>query len=127
MSKRREERRGEERGSRDELPARVPRSETEIEALDRSTDAMDVDEEVKKLVDEMKRLGSADETGTLKVKFGVLFRDDRCQQIFEALIGARPRACDERVTHTHTYTHTNASIQAMVAPTRTITSSLSRW
>ena len=75
MSKRREERRGEERGSRDELPARVPRSETEIEALDRSTDAMDVDEEVKKLVDEMKRLGSADETGTLKVKFGVLFRD----------------------------------------------------
>ena len=48
---------------------------------------MDVEEEVKKLVEEMTRLGERDDAGVLKVKFGVLFRDEACQQIFEALIG----------------------------------------
>ena len=48
---------------------------------------MDVEEEVKKLVEEMTRLGERDDAGVLKVKFGVLLRDEACQQIFEALIG----------------------------------------
>ncbi|XP_047092123.1 costars family protein-like [Lolium rigidum] len=46
-----------------------------------------VDEEVGKLKEEIQRLGQQQPDGSYKVKFGVLFNDDRCANIFEALVG----------------------------------------
>ena len=49
---------------------------------------MNVDHEISMLIDEIKRLGTKDEsTGEYVVEFGVLFSDDRCANIFEALVG----------------------------------------
>ncbi|KAM8846926.1 costars family protein ABRACL [Synchiropus picturatus] len=48
---------------------------------------MNVDHEVNLLVEEITRLGSKNAEGQTCVKFGVLFRDDRCANIFEALVG----------------------------------------
>ena len=44
---------------------------------------MNVEHEVKLLVQEIKRLGSPNSDGQVTVKFGVLFSDDRCANIFE--------------------------------------------
>ncbi|XP_073929469.1 costars family protein ABRACL isoform X1 [Castor canadensis] len=49
--------------------------------------AMNVDHEVNLLVEEIHRLGSKNADGKLSVKFGVLFRDDKCANLFEALVG----------------------------------------
>uniref|UniRef100_A0ACD5X5S5 Uncharacterized protein n=1 Tax=Avena sativa TaxID=4498 RepID=A0ACD5X5S5_AVESA len=46
-----------------------------------------VEEEVGKLKEEIQRLGQQQPDGSYKVKFGVLFNDDRCANIFEALVG----------------------------------------
>ncbi|CAO2815769.1 unnamed protein product [Amaranthus hypochondriacus] len=48
---------------------------------------MNVGEEVGKLQEEIKRLGQIQQDGSYKVTFGVLFKDDRCANIFEALVG----------------------------------------
>ncbi|XP_021717243.1 costars family protein-like [Chenopodium quinoa] len=48
---------------------------------------MNVEEEIGKLQEEIKRLGQIQEDGSYKVTFGVLFNDDRCANIFEALVG----------------------------------------
>ncbi|XP_078437270.1 costars family protein [Wolffia australiana] len=48
---------------------------------------MNVDEEIEKLRQEITRLGQPQPDGSWKVKFGVLFNDDRCANIFEALLG----------------------------------------
>ncbi|KAJ6806594.1 uncharacterized protein M6B38_408025 [Iris pallida] len=48
---------------------------------------MNVDEEVGRLKEEIQRLGQLQPDGSYKVKFGVLFNDDRCANIFEALVG----------------------------------------
>ncbi|MXQ87540.1 hypothetical protein E5288_WYG000097 [Bos mutus] len=48
--------------------------------------AMNVDHEVKLLVEEIHRLGSKNADGKLSVKFGVLFQDDKCANLFEALV-----------------------------------------
>ncbi|XP_019241661.1 PREDICTED: costars family protein [Nicotiana attenuata] len=48
---------------------------------------MNVEEEVERLKEEIKRLGIAKDDGSYKVTFGVLFHDDRCANIFEALVG----------------------------------------
>ncbi|KAJ9561439.1 hypothetical protein OSB04_006599 [Centaurea solstitialis] len=48
---------------------------------------MNVEEEVEKLKVEIQRLGTKQEDGSYKVTFGVLFHDDRCANIFEALVG----------------------------------------
>lgn len=48
---------------------------------------MNVQHEVELLVQEIKRLGSPNADGKLTVKFGVLFSDDRCANLFEALVG----------------------------------------
>ncbi|KAJ8466871.1 hypothetical protein OPV22_029423 [Ensete ventricosum] len=48
---------------------------------------MNVEEEVGRLKEEMQRLGQLQPDGSYKVKFGVLFNDDRCANIFEALVG----------------------------------------
>ncbi|TNN60642.1 Costars family protein ABRACL [Liparis tanakae] len=48
---------------------------------------MNVDHEVQMLVEEIHRLGTKGADGQTKVAFGVLFQDDRCANIFEALVG----------------------------------------
>nr|GEV14453.1 hypothetical protein [Tanacetum cinerariifolium] len=48
---------------------------------------MDVDQEIEQLKQEIKRLGRKQNDGSYKVTFGVLFNDDRCANIFEALVG----------------------------------------
>ncbi|KAK1857392.1 hypothetical protein I4F81_008314 [Pyropia yezoensis] len=48
---------------------------------------MDVDHEVKLLREEIMRLGTKDDKGVTSVPFGVLFRDDKCANLFEALMG----------------------------------------
>lgn len=53
------------------------------------TETMDVEEEVRALVREIReRLGTVDaETGKCRVKFGTLFRDEGIANAFEALNG----------------------------------------
>ncbi|XP_040206472.1 costars family protein ABRACL [Rana temporaria] len=48
---------------------------------------MNVENEVKLLVEQMHRLGTRGPDGKLKVKFGVLFHDDQCANLFEAMVG----------------------------------------
>ena len=48
---------------------------------------MNVDHEVSLLVEELKRLGTPNSEGQISVKFGVLFQDDKCANLFEALVG----------------------------------------
>ncbi|KAK2662867.1 hypothetical protein Ddye_001441 [Dipteronia dyeriana] len=48
---------------------------------------MNVEEEVERLKEEIQRLGKIQPDGSYKVTFGVLFNDDRCANIFEALVG----------------------------------------
>ncbi|KAG6767502.1 hypothetical protein POTOM_028707 [Populus tomentosa] len=48
---------------------------------------MNVEEEVERLKEEIQRLGKVQPDGSYKVTFGVLFNDDRCANIFEALVG----------------------------------------
>lgn len=58
---------------------------------------MDVSHEVKLLVQEIQRLGSKGPDGHTIVKFGVLFNDDRCANIFEALVGTLRAAKRKKV------------------------------
>ena len=48
---------------------------------------MNVEHEVELLVEEIRRLGAPNAEGKTAVTFGVLFRDDRCANLFEALVG----------------------------------------
>ncbi|XP_054801180.1 costars family protein isoform X2 [Prosopis cineraria] len=48
---------------------------------------MNVEEEVERLKQEIKRLGQAQPDGSYKVTFGTLFNDEQCANIFEALVG----------------------------------------
>ncbi|CAH1776180.1 unnamed protein product [Owenia fusiformis] len=48
---------------------------------------MNVEHEVQLLVEEIKRLGAPNSDGLIATTFGVLFHDDRCANIFEALVG----------------------------------------
>lgn len=48
---------------------------------------MNVGHEVQLLVEEIKRLGKPNADGQMVVKFGVLFSDDKCANLFEALVG----------------------------------------
>lgn len=47
---------------------------------------MNVDHEIKLLVQEIKRLGSPNADGNISVKFGILFSDDRCANLFEGIL-----------------------------------------
>ncbi|XP_034383657.1 costars family protein ABRACL-like [Cyclopterus lumpus] len=58
---------------------------------------MNVDHEVKLLVEEIQQLGSKSADGQTRVKFGVLFNDDRCANIFEALVGTLRAAKKRKV------------------------------
>ncbi|KAJ1691717.1 hypothetical protein LUZ63_015872 [Rhynchospora breviuscula] len=59
--------------------------------------AMNVEEEVGRLKEEIQRLGQAQSDGSYKVTFGVLFNDDRCANIFEALVGTLRAAKKRKV------------------------------
>lgn len=48
---------------------------------------MNVDEEIGRLKTEIVRLGTKNADGSITVKFGTLFNDERCANIFEALVG----------------------------------------
>lgn len=48
---------------------------------------MDVGKEVKMLVEEIHRLGDVGPDGKVSVKFVKLIDDERCSNIFEAIIG----------------------------------------
>ncbi|KAM4712891.1 costars family protein ABRACL [Anableps anableps] len=58
---------------------------------------MNVSHEVSLLVEEIQRLGSKNDSGKTSVKFGVLFNDDRCANIFEALVGTLKAAKKKKV------------------------------
>ncbi|KAM3602903.1 uncharacterized protein V6R79_013171 [Siganus canaliculatus] len=58
---------------------------------------MNVAHEVELLVEEIQRLGTKNANGQTTVKFGVLFNDDRCANIFEALVGTLKAAKKKKV------------------------------
>ncbi|XP_073143915.1 costars family protein [Henckelia pumila] len=58
---------------------------------------MNVEEEVGRLKEEIKRLGTPQGDGSYKVTFGMLFNDDRCANIFEALVGTLRAAKKRKV------------------------------
>ncbi|XP_049613979.1 costars family protein ABRACL [Syngnathus scovelli] len=58
---------------------------------------MNVSHEVNLLVEEIERLGSKNAEGQTSVKFGVLFNDDRCANIFEALVGTLKAAKKKKI------------------------------
>ncbi|XP_026773354.3 costars family protein ABRACL isoform X1 [Pangasianodon hypophthalmus] len=58
---------------------------------------MDVDHEITLLVNEIHRLGSKNADGKISVKFGVLFNDDKCANLFEALVGTLKAAKRKKV------------------------------
>ncbi|XP_019953184.1 costars family protein ABRACL isoform X2 [Paralichthys olivaceus] len=58
---------------------------------------MNVSHEVELLVQEIQRLGSKNDLGQTIVKFGVLFSDDRCANIFEALVGTLRAAKKKKI------------------------------
>ncbi|XVE93613.1 hypothetical protein REPUB_Repub01dG0209100 [Reevesia pubescens] len=58
---------------------------------------MNVEEEVQRLKEEIQRLGKIQPDGSYKVTFGVLFNDDRCANIFEALVGTLRAAKKRKV------------------------------
>ncbi|XP_022726787.1 costars family protein [Durio zibethinus] len=58
---------------------------------------MNVEEEVERLKEEIQRLGKIQPDGSYKVTFGVLFHDDKCANIFEALVGTLRAAKKRKV------------------------------
>lgn len=56
-----------------------------------------VDEEVKLLIQEIKRLGKPNDKKQYTVKFGVIVKDERCGDIFEALVGTLRAAKKRKV------------------------------
>ncbi|KAM9475644.1 costars family protein ABRACL [Clarias gariepinus] len=58
---------------------------------------MNVDHEVTLLVNEIHRLGSKNTDGKISVKFGVLFNDDKCANLFEALLGTLKAAKQKKI------------------------------
>lgn len=60
---------------------------------------MNVQHEVELLIEEIKRLGSPDADGKVSVTFGILFSDDRCANIFEALVGTLRAAKRKKVVN----------------------------
>ncbi|KAK2383464.1 hypothetical protein P8452_38586 [Trifolium repens] len=58
---------------------------------------MNVEEEVEKLREEIQRLGKVQPDGSYTVTFGTLFHDDRCANIFEALVGTLRAAKKRKV------------------------------
>ncbi|XP_068198318.1 costars family protein ABRACL [Antennarius striatus] len=60
---------------------------------------MNVEHEVELLVEEIKRLGTEGGDGKVRVKFGVLFNDTRCANLFEALVGTLRAAKRKKIVN----------------------------
>ncbi|XP_067239241.1 costars family protein ABRACL [Chanodichthys erythropterus] len=58
---------------------------------------MNVEHEVTLLIDEIRRLGNKNSDGKTTVKFGVLFNDDQCANLFEALVGTLKAAKRKKI------------------------------
>ncbi|XWS54581.1 hypothetical protein CRYUN_Cryun10bG0101300 [Craigia yunnanensis] len=58
---------------------------------------MNIEEEVERLKEEIRRLGKIQPDGSYKVTFRVLFNDDKCANIFEALVGTLRAAKKRKV------------------------------
>ncbi|XP_071935685.1 costars family protein-like [Coffea arabica] len=86
---------------------------------------MNVEEEVERLKEEIKRLGKLQDDGSYKVTFGVLFNDDRCANIFEALVGTL-RAAKKRKVLTYDgellLQGVHDNVEILLKPTPTATS-----
>ncbi|PVD35995.1 hypothetical protein C0Q70_02965 [Pomacea canaliculata] len=48
---------------------------------------MNVEHEIQLLKEEIQRLGTPGPDGKLEVTFGILFNDDKCANLFEAIVG----------------------------------------
>ncbi|XP_017556487.1 costars family protein ABRACL [Pygocentrus nattereri] len=62
-----------------------------------ASEKMNVEHEITLLVDEIRRLGSKNADGKTSVKFGVLFNDDKCANLFEALVGTLKAAKRKKI------------------------------
>lgn len=60
---------------------------------------MNIEHEIKLLIEEIKRLGKPNEKGQPVVKFGVIVKDEKCGDIFEALNGTLRAAKRKKVIH----------------------------
>ncbi|KAG5846606.1 costars family protein ABRACL [Anguilla rostrata] len=58
---------------------------------------MNVDHEIKLLTEHIRRLGSKNADGKYSVKFGVLFSDDECANVFEAIVGTLKAAKKRKI------------------------------
>ncbi|KAK4824148.1 hypothetical protein QYF61_011226, partial [Mycteria americana] len=59
----------------------------EVGAVGYEDTTMNVEHEISLLVEEIRRLGTKNADGQVSVKFGVLFADEKCANLFEALVG----------------------------------------
>ncbi|KAL5248689.1 hypothetical protein ACHWQZ_G017770 [Mnemiopsis leidyi] len=81
---------------------------------------MDVDHEIELLKEKIKLLGVDGGDGTWTVKFGVLFNDTECANLFEALVGTL-RAAKKRKVVTFqgqmllSPTHDDVDVKLLVA------------
>eukprot|EP00794_Sanderia_malayensis_P003856 gene3856-4389_t len=60
---------------------------------------MNVDHEIELLIQEVKRLGSPNSNGKLAVTFGTLFNDDKCANLFEAIVGTLRAAKKKKIVY----------------------------
>ncbi|CAM1324798.1 Uncharacterised protein g8789 [Pycnogonum litorale] len=60
---------------------------------------MNVDKDVSILTEQIKRLGSENDSGQITVKFGVLFNDDQIANLLEALVGTLKAAKRRKIVH----------------------------
>jgi len=83
-----------------------------LDARARQTARMNIDHEIELLKTEIRRLGTTDADGRVSVKFGVIVKDDRCANIFEALVGTLKAAKKRKVR-----TDAGRLVAALPAPT----------
>ncbi|KAG9347530.1 hypothetical protein JZ751_005098 [Albula glossodonta] len=58
---------------------------------------MNVEHEITLLTEQIRRLGSKNADGKFSVKFGVLFKDDECANLFEAMVGTLKAAKKKKI------------------------------
>jgi hypothetical protein len=58
---------------------------------------MNVEHEITLLISELQRLGKPNASGQVSVPFGVLVRDEKCGDLFEALVGTLRAAKKRKV------------------------------
>ncbi|KAJ8396185.1 hypothetical protein AAFF_G00020520 [Aldrovandia affinis] len=58
---------------------------------------MNVEHEITLLTEQIRRLGSQNAEGKFSVKFGVLFKDDECANLFEAMVGTLKAAKRKKI------------------------------